>query len=228
MGASDAGERSVSSFGTRNARGRSVRSYVALGDSFTAGAAGTTEPSFADHLAEILREAEPQLDYTNLAVPGAFTASVAAEQLPTCLELAPDLVTLVCGGNDALLSARPDVHAHMTAFEKTLHTLSTTLPDAVVATATTPDPGRFLALRPRSASRISQAIERINDATRAAAARLSVPCLDIAAHPEALARGNYARDGYHPTTEACRRAADAFAAVISVRLGIHLDTQEAI
>jgi lysophospholipase L1-like esterase len=202
--------------------------YVALGDSFTAGAAGSGVPSFADRLAELLREANPALEYTNLAVAGARTVEVAGEQLTAALELAPDVVTIVSGGNDALLAVRPDVHSHMTAFEDGLATLRASLPDAVVVTATTPDPGRFIQLRPRSASRISRAIELINDATKAAAARLAVPCLDIAAHPEALARGNYARDGYHPSPEACRRAAGAFAAVIGLRLGIQLDTQEVL
>jgi lysophospholipase L1-like esterase len=199
--------------------------YVALGDSFTAGAAGSGEPPFADRLAEILREPVPSLRYSNLGAPGALTTEVAERQLPAALELAPDLVTVVCGGNDALLSVRPDVNAHMTAFEDMLETLA---PQALVVTATTPDPGRFLGLGPRSAARISAAMQRINEATKAAAARLSIPCLDFAAHPEALARGNYARDGYHPSAEACRRAAAAFAEVIGVRLGIHLDTQEVI
>jgi lysophospholipase L1-like esterase len=199
-----------------------------LGDSFTAGAAGAGVPSFGDRLAEILREANPALDYVNLATPGALTAEVAERQLPAALEMAPDVVSVVCGGNDALLAVRPDVHSHMTAFEDMLETLRWRLPDAVLATATTPDPGRFLPLRQRTAARISRAIERINEATAAAAARHGIPCLDFAAHPEALARGNYAGDGYHPSPEACRRAAGAFATVIAVRLGIHLDTQEAI
>jgi lysophospholipase L1-like esterase len=201
------------------------RRYVALGDSFTAGAAGSRARPFADHLAELLREPMPSLHYANLGSPGARTAEVAERQLPAALELAPDVVTLVCGGNDALLSVRPDVHAHMTAFEEMLEALA---PRTLVVTATTPDPGRFLRLGPRSAARISSAMQRINDATKSAAARLSIPCLDFAARPEALARGNYARDGYHPSAEACRRAAVAFGAVIGVRLGIQLDTQEVI
>jgi len=202
--------------------------YVALGDSVTAGAAGSGVPSFGDRLAEILRDASPALDYVNLARPGALTAEVVETQLPAALELAPDVVSVVSGGNDALLTVRPDVRAHMTAFEQMLETLRGRLPNAVVATATVPDPGRFVPLRERTAARISRAIERINDATKAAAARHGVPCLDFAAHPGALARGNYAADGYHPSAEACRRAAGAFAAVIGVRLGIHLDTQEVI
>jgi lysophospholipase L1-like esterase len=202
--------------------------YVALGDSFTAGAAGAGVPSFGDRLAEILREASPGLDYVRLASAGAMTAEVLERQLPRAFEVRPDVVTLVCGGNDALLAVRPNVGAHMTAFEAMLAELRTGLPDAVVVTATTPDPGRFLPLRPRTAERISRAIERINHATLSAAARHGVPCLDFASHPEAWSRGNYAADGYHPSAEACRRAAGAFAEVIGVRLGIQLDTQEVI
>jgi lysophospholipase L1-like esterase len=204
------------------------RRFVALGDSFTAGAAGAGVPSFGDRLAEILREANPDLEYVNLAAPGALTFEVASQQLPAAVALEPDVVSVVCGGNDALLAVRPDVGSHMTAFEDMLSTLRRRLPRAVVTTATTPDPGRFLPLRERTAARISRAISRINEATSAAAARHGIPCLDFAAHPEALARGNYASDGYHPAPEACRRAAGAFAAVIGVRLGIHLDTQEVI
>ena len=207
---------------------RVPRRYVALGDSFTAGAAGSGERSFADHLADLLRDANPSLEYANLAVPGARTVEVARDQLAGAIAYAPDVVTLVCGGNDALLAVRPDVHAHMHAFEGSLEALRRALPEATMITATTPDPGRFLRLRERSARRISQAIGRINDATRAAAARHGVPCLDFAAHPEALARGNYAGDGYHPSPEAARRAAGAFATVIGVRLGIQLDTQEVL
>lgn len=207
---------------------RAPRCYAALGDSFTAGAAGAGEPSFADCLADLIREASPRLEYRNLAVAGARTVEVAAEQLPEALALEPDVVTLVSGGNDALLAVRPDVHAHMTAFEHALARLRTQLPRAAIATATTPDPGRFLPLRPRSARRISTAIERINEATRSAAARHGVPCLDIAAHPQAVARGNYAPDGYHPSPAASRRAAGAFAQVLGIQLGIRLDLQEAL
>jgi lysophospholipase L1-like esterase len=207
---------------------RPLKRYAALGDSFTAGAAGAGVPSFGDRLASILRDASPALEYVKLAAAGATTVEVLQRQLPVAIERRPDVVTLVCGGNDALLAVRPDVRGHMAAFEEMLSGLREGLPDAVVVTATTPDPGRFLPLRPRTAARISRAIERINLATLAAAARHGVPCLDFAAHPEALARGNYASDGYHPSAEACRRAASAFAEVLGLRLGIQLDTQEVI
>jgi lysophospholipase L1-like esterase len=204
-------------------RSSTPRRYVALGDSFTAGALGSSERSYADQLADLLRAANGDLDYSNLAVAGARTPEVVSGQLGSALALRPDVVTLVCGANDALLAVRPDVRAHVDAFDCALRTLRTELPEAVVATATTPDPGRFLALRPRSARRVSGAIERINEATRAVAARHGVACLDFAAHPEAGERVNYADDGYHPSAVASRRAAEAFASVLGVRFAIQFD-----
>jgi lysophospholipase L1-like esterase len=192
------------------------RRYVALGDSFSAGAAGGGEPGFADRLAAILRMADPRLEYRNLAVAGARTADVAHGQLLAALALRPDAVTVVCGGNDALLSVRPDVDAHGVALERTLAALRTALPHAAVATATVPDPSRFLPLRPRSAARVRAAIEAINEATRASAALHGVPLLDIAAHPGTAERGNYADDGYHPSAAASDRTAEAFARLLGI------------
>jgi hypothetical protein len=86
-----------------------------------------------------------------------------------------------------------------------------------------PDPARFLPLRPRSAARVRAAMEAINEATRASASRHGVALLDIAAHPEAGVRGNYAGDGYHPSPGASSRTAAAFARLF----GIDPDRQEA-
>lgn len=193
--------------------------YVALGDSFSAGAADSGAPGFADRLAELLAPA----DYRNLAVAGSRTRDVVEGQLAAALALAPDVVTIVCGANDALLSVRPDVDGHAAAIERAFATLRLALPSARIATATTPDPARFLDLRPRSAARVSRAIGALNDATRASARRHGIPLLDFAAHPEAGVRGNYDSDGYHPTPAAAERAAEAFARA----LGFDLDQQEA-
>ena len=53
--------------------------------------------------------------YHNFGEAGATSSEVAAGQLPRCLELHPDLVTVVCGANDVLLSVRPDIDAHAAA-----------------------------------------------------------------------------------------------------------------
>ena len=87
--------------------------YVALGDSFTEGLwdspAGPEAPQrgWADLLASRLSErrmvaGEPPLEYANLAVRGRLLRPILREQLPVALELRPDLVSLVGGGNDLL------------------------------------------------------------------------------------------------------------------------------
>jgi lysophospholipase L1-like esterase len=179
--------------------------YVALGDSFSARPTG-----FADRLAELLR---PR-DYRNLALRGARTRDVVGGQLRIALRLRPDVVTIVCGGNDALLSVRPDTAAQAVAFERALATLRVGLPEATIATATIPDPSRFLPLRTRSAQRVRAAIDAINESTRARAQLHGVLLLDIAAHPETAARANYADDGYHPSPAAAARTAAAFAQLL--------------
>src|SRR5687768_12964080 len=123
---------------------RVAHRYVALGDSFTCGPAGSGEVGFADHLADLLRQVNPDLDYRNLAEAGAVTSEIVTHQLGSAVAVKPDVVTLVCGGNDALLSVRPDVHAHVVGFERALAVVRTALPDAALVTATVPDPTRFL------------------------------------------------------------------------------------
>jgi lysophospholipase L1-like esterase len=200
-------------------RSSAPRRYAALGDSFSAGAAAGDAPGFADRLAELLGAS----DYRNLATPGALTADVVRHQLPSALAFEPDTITIVCGGNDALLEVRPDVRAHSAWFERALGSLRLMLPGAAIATATTPDPARFLALRPRSAARVSRAIAAVNEATRWSARRHDVALLDVADHPESALRTNYDADGYHPAPAAAERTAEAFAQLF----GIDLDKQEA-
>lgn len=90
--------------------------YVAIGDSFTEGLwdapDGIDAPmrGWADLLAERLSArrmaagAAP-LEYANLAIRGRRLAPIVDDQVPAALALAPDLVSLVGGGNDLL---RPD------------------------------------------------------------------------------------------------------------------------
>ena len=104
--------------------------YAALGDSFTEGLWDVPdgEPPartelvspalecrgwadlLAGHLAERLAgdPGEP-FRYANLAVRGRLLGPILREQLPTAMELKPDLVSLIGGGNDLLRpAADPD------------------------------------------------------------------------------------------------------------------------
>ena len=90
-----------------------VQSFVALGDSFTE---GLDDPrpeggyrGWADRLADMLAEREPELRYANLAVRGKLLRQVVATQVPLAVTMAPDLVSIAAGGNDLLRpGADPD------------------------------------------------------------------------------------------------------------------------
>jgi lysophospholipase L1-like esterase len=99
---------------------RAVRSFVAIGDSFTEGY-GDYYPDgscqgWADRFARFLDDAEPGLTYANLAVRGKLLHQVISEQVPRVVAMQPDLVSLAAGGND-LLRAKADPLALGATFE---------------------------------------------------------------------------------------------------------------
>ena len=111
-------------------------SYVALGDSFTEGlwdvvngevpvTAEAADPAlplrgWADRLAEHLARrhaadgADEPFRYANLAVRGRLLGPIVHEQVPAALDLRPDLVSIIGGGNDIL---RPAVRVDAIAAE---------------------------------------------------------------------------------------------------------------
>ena len=199
---------------------REIWRYAALGDSFTAGVA---DESWADELAGALRARNPRLEYRNLAVTGATCVEVAG-QLDRAIAFRPELVTLVCGANDVLRSLRPDIDGCADALDGMLGRLRRTLPDAAVAVATYPDFARFMELGPRSRRRVSRGIAALNAAIRSVAWRHGVPCLELARHPHAGRRENFAGDGYHPSREGTRRTAAGFVRA----LAHHFDIEAAV
>jgi len=93
------------------------RRYVALGDSLTEGLCDPAPPGaahpwrgWADRVAEgLAARAQAQdrpFEYANLAVRGRLLGQIVGEQVPAALELRPDLVSIIGGGNDVL---RPGV-----------------------------------------------------------------------------------------------------------------------
>lgn len=90
--------------------------YVAIGDSFTEGL-WDVHPDDEDHcrgwadlLAKNLSQrriaaGQEPLSYANLAIRGRLMRPIITEQLPAALEMKPDLVSLIGGGNDILRPA---------------------------------------------------------------------------------------------------------------------------
>jgi len=174
-----------------------IETYAALGDSFTAGRESVIGQRWADRVASGLRQVNPGLVYENLAVDGANSAEVL-EQVPVATALGPNLVTVICGANDVLLTTRPDVEGYEERFARILGTLRAELPEAAIITATAPESWHFMDLRPRTRKRIADATEALNEATlRIAAEHERVLCLPVAGHPALEDPANYAADGLH-------------------------------
>jgi lysophospholipase L1-like esterase len=195
--------------------------YVAIGDSFTAGAPGS-EGRWPDELAAALHPDE----YFNLGVAGATTAEVAEGQLERCIQLDPDLVTVVCGVNDVLLHVRPDIETHAAELERMFRTIRERRPDAVVVTVTTPPIAEHIGLRPRSRKRVEQGVETLNQITRSLSERYGVLCLEWGDHPLARDRENFAADGFHPSLTGIRRAARACAQALRAHGRLALPKKE--
>lgn len=75
--------------------------YVAIGDSTVEGiGASHHSKSFPALVFEKIKQDKKEASYHNLGKGGAKVGDVIAHQLPTLLELKPDLVTISVGGND--------------------------------------------------------------------------------------------------------------------------------
>jgi lysophospholipase L1-like esterase len=131
--------------------------YVALGDSFTEGWGDpeSARPNglrgWADRVAEVLAQTNPEMRYANLAVRGRTMDEILTEQLQTAVMLEPDIVTVFAGLNDLLL-VRTDIDAMMARYADALKTLQQT--GAHVVTFTAADFGTvplFRRLRGRAA-----------------------------------------------------------------------------
>jgi lysophospholipase L1-like esterase len=125
-----------------------VRSFAALGDSFTEGVGDPypdgTYRGWADRFAAELGAASPGLRYANLAIRGKVLRQVVSEQIPAAVALAPDLVSLAAGGND-LLRPRSDPDALAAAFEQAVAELRAAGSQVLLFTGF--DPGGFPLIR---------------------------------------------------------------------------------
>ena len=196
-----------------------MKTYVALGDSFTAGTGCAPGESWADILAEAMA-GEDGLIYENLAEHGATSADVL-RQVSRALELDPDLVTVVCGTNDLLVRSG-DVDDYSRNLGAILRDLTRRAPDAMIVTATAPDRWEFLPLGPRTQARFEAELAALNTATRAVASLYGAEVLDVAGHAGLSRQENFAGDGLHPSPLGHRRAAEGFRALVADRFPIRM------
>jgi lysophospholipase L1-like esterase len=203
---------------------RKVRTYVALGDSFTCGLEGDSGVRWADEVAGAL----PGVSYTNLAEIGATSEVVEKRQLPEGLALQPDLISLICGANDVLETVRPDPGTFAGRLGHMLERIRRESPEAAVFTITYPDLSRFVDLRPRTQARVARGTRLYNAALRSVAERHGVMLFEAAEHPGSEERENFASDGFHASPEGHKRLGGNIVHELRERLGIEIrPTKEA-
>lgn len=152
-----------------------MRTFVAVGDSFTEGLQDEQGPDrrhrgWADRVAAALAEREGGIRYANLAVRGRLLGEVVAEQVPVARRLEPDLVSFQAGGND-ILRPRADLPAILDRYDRAVAGL----------------PGRAIlftvVLRTgggRTAGRLAARFAEYNSGVRATAQRHGATVVDLA------------------------------------------------
>jgi lysophospholipase L1-like esterase len=187
---------------------------VALGDSFTAGNGCEPGVRWPDLLTADLRLAHPGLEYFNLARDGADSEEVLS-QIPQAVSLNPDLITLVCGANDVILTLKPDLKTFGARLELMIDRLRERAPRVAILTATYPEEWRLEGLGPRTREKIRVGIRGVNEVTRQVSDSRRVRCIDVVDHPGIADPANYENDGLHPSAEGHRHAATEFSLELS-------------
>lgn len=196
-----------------------IGSYVALGDSFTAGNGIGPGRRWPDLLARELAAGDPGFSYLNLARDGADSRAVLATIEPA-IRTGPDLVTLTCGANDVLLSTRPDIAGFEGRFDHMVGELCERLPDARLLVSTYPDDWSIPGLGPRTRTRVDRGIRAVNQVIIEVAFAHSIPCLDVTSHPGAREPDNLDADGLHPSALGHRRAAGEYLKALEHHFGL--------
>jgi lysophospholipase L1-like esterase len=185
---------------------------VALGDSMTEGVGdplpGRRLRGWADRLADGLRELNPQLEYTKLAVKSLTSRQIRDAQLEPALGLEPDLAGAIVGMNDVLKPGFDPQNVR-----EPLEDIVTRLQGAgaTVLMATLPDITRILPLPERVKARMRPKLEGVNALVRTIAIAHDAVLVDAIDWPGELRRANWSIDLLHPNSRGHLLIARAFA-----------------
>lgn len=203
---------------THPAQVQRFRRFAALGDSFSAGVEGDLSVPWPDHAARALAGDRGELAYRNFAAAGATSIDVAILQLQPAAEFGPDLVSVVCGADDAL-SVRLDPKVFAAVFDGIVDSLRRRLPGALIVTATYPRIASLLGPpREPAGVPIECAIETVNSAILEIASRRGLVCLDWAGDPSVGLPQGLGRQRFRSSAEDHRRVGGAFAAGVTATL----------
>lgn len=181
-----------------------IRTFVAVGDSFTEGLddlrADGTPRGWADRVAEQLGRGDPGFRYANLAVRGKLMDQIVDEQLPVAERLQPDLVAFCAGGNDLLrLACDTDELAHR--FDAALTRITATGAQVLVFT------GFDLRRMHPFIRRLRGRVACYNESMRASAERHGSTVVDLWGMAPLADPRTWGTDRLHLTPEGHRRVA---------------------
>ncbi len=182
--------------------------FVALGDSTTAGL-GDPAPEGGGWRGwvALLGSTLPQPDVHNLAVLGAQAADVERVQLPTALELKPNVVSVVIGINDTL---RGDFDPERTGASVGRTVAALREAGAQVLTMRLPNPGEMFGLPGALARPLARRMRAVNAAVDEVARRYGTLHWDAAGDPATYERRHWSVDRLHPNERGHRRIACHF------------------
>ena len=192
--------------------------YVAIGDSLSEGLGdplpGGDLRGWAVLLAEHLRQASPDMSFTNLAVRGYRARDAIGRELPEAIALQPDLITLFIGGNDVLLTPRLDRARFADELDQLLAPFAD--PSVAVVLSTLPDLAAVSPLPPPLRGKLRRRVETVNEVIRQAAHRYDTVLLDAWAEPRIRGHAMWSFDRIHPSAAGHRLIAASVAELLGV------------
>jgi lysophospholipase L1-like esterase len=189
-----------------------IGSFVALGDSFTEGV-GDPYPDgicrgWADQVARRLAAGSPTFGYANLAVRGKLLGQVIEAQVPAAVELQPDLVSIVAGGND-LLRPKADPDALAARLDEAIASLRTAGSQVLMFTGFDPAGVPLLRL-------VSPKVAAYNERLREIAARHDCLLTEVASMRQLADPREWCADRLHLSPDGHRRVALAACEVLGI------------
>jgi lysophospholipase L1-like esterase len=192
--------------------------FAVLGDSIAKGMGDPSEgyvtATWGGRVAAALGRERDGFTYANLARHGARAAEIRDSQLGPALDLEPDLVAIIGGGNDCLFAEEFDIAPVKAAIDDIVATLTAT--GATVVTYETvdfprafPDPGF---------EEFNRRLLDLYAATREIAWEWGTVHVDIYSEPWAAERYLFSEDLQHPTMRAQALAASMTIRALGERL----------
>jgi lysophospholipase L1-like esterase len=173
--------------------------YVALGDSLTAGRGDEGRDGrpvgWAQRLADVLSvRTAVRCRLINLAVDGATVGQVLAKQLPAVAACRPDLVSVTVGMNDIRVRGFDEL-GFKADLGQLLESLAAT--QATLLTCTLPDITAIMTLSPDLAEVARDRLRLTSDIIREQAESYGARCLDAWTMPDVADPELYAADRMH-------------------------------